>query len=137
MISLPRLYFLCIWCQRDNTICNFSWRGCFRDITPVNLLHIFRTPFPKNLYGELLLQVDLCQGGALNRSHLTFYQLNKSCKGRWSDIFETLIETLYKILCFSRNSITCLWISLLHISGKREMGQYFQVNVKNIFQQWL
>ena len=29
--------------------------GC----SPVNLLHIFRTPFPKNTYGGLLLEVSI------------------------------------------------------------------------------
>ena len=36
-------------------LCNFNeialWHGCF----PVNLLHILRTPFPKNISEELLL----------------------------------------------------------------------------------
>ena len=36
-------------------LCNFIeitlWSGC----SPANLLHIFRTPFPKNTYGGLLL----------------------------------------------------------------------------------
>ena len=36
-------------------VCNFTkialWHGC----SPVNLLHIFRTPFPKNNFGGLLL----------------------------------------------------------------------------------
>ena len=27
------------------------WDGC----SPINLLHIFRTPFPKNTFGQLLL----------------------------------------------------------------------------------
>ena len=36
-------------------LCSFIeitlWHGC----SPVNLLHFFRTPFPKNTYGGLLL----------------------------------------------------------------------------------
>ena len=31
------------------------WHGC----SPVNLLHIFRTPFPKNTSGGLLLDVRI------------------------------------------------------------------------------
>ena len=37
-------------------LCNFIeielWHGCF----PVNLLHFFRTPFPKNTSGGMLMQ---------------------------------------------------------------------------------
>ena len=29
-----------------------SWYGC----SPINLLHVFRTPFPKNIPGQLLLE---------------------------------------------------------------------------------
>ena len=32
-------------------LCNFIGHGC----TPVNLLHIFRTPFPKNTSERVLL----------------------------------------------------------------------------------
>ena len=39
--------------------CNFIeialWHGC----SPVNLLHIFRTPFPKNTSGRLLVKLDI------------------------------------------------------------------------------
>ena len=35
------------------------WQGC----TPVNLLHIFRTPFPKNTSGRLFLQGLKCISG--------------------------------------------------------------------------
>ena len=38
-------------------LCNFTeiaiWHGC----SPVNLLHIFRTPFSKNTFGQLLLEI--------------------------------------------------------------------------------
>ena len=40
-----------------NLLCNFIeiafWHGC----SPVNLLHIFRTPFPKNTSGGLLVYI--------------------------------------------------------------------------------
>ena len=35
------------------------WQGC----TPVNLLHIFRTPFPKNTSGRLFLHGLKCISG--------------------------------------------------------------------------
>ena len=39
-------------------LCNLNeitlWHGC----SPVNLLHILRTPFPKNSYGVLLLLIS-------------------------------------------------------------------------------
>ena len=44
--------------RRTPMLCNFIeitlWHGC----SPVNLLHIFRTPFPKNTSGWLLLYRD-------------------------------------------------------------------------------
>ena len=44
-------------------LCNFIkiilWHGC----SPVNLLHIFRTPFPRNTSGWLLLQLLLLRLG--------------------------------------------------------------------------
>ena len=43
--------------QKWKLICNFIevslWHGC----SPVNWLHIFRTPFPKNTYGGLLVPI--------------------------------------------------------------------------------
>ena len=42
-------------CDFNKVVCNFIeialWHGC----SPVNLLHIFRTPFSKNTSGWLLL----------------------------------------------------------------------------------
>ena len=32
------------------------WHGC----SPVNFLHIFKTPFPKNISGWLLLYISMC-----------------------------------------------------------------------------
>ena len=47
--------------------CDFNkeikiWHGC----SPVNLLHIFRTPFYKNTSGGLLLYLGPCQISAMN-----------------------------------------------------------------------
>ena len=44
-------------CDFNEVLCNFIeialWHGC----SPVNLLHIFRTPFPRNTSGWLLLNI--------------------------------------------------------------------------------
>ena len=43
------------------------WHGC----SPVNLLNVFRAPFPKNTSGRLLLEMDGCnQSGSKNRQLL-------------------------------------------------------------------
>ena len=36
-------------------LCRVYWNRTSAWVSPVNLLHIFRTPFPKNTYGGLLL----------------------------------------------------------------------------------
>ena len=40
--------------------------------SPVNLLHIFRTPFYKNTYGELLLQIRNLVAGYTNRDNIGY-----------------------------------------------------------------
>ena len=55
--------------------------GCF----PVNLLHIFRTPFLKNISGWLLLT-----NHDTATNHISICRLNGSCSrpiSRWSGIF--------------------------------------------------
>ena len=46
--------------------------GC----SPVNLLHIFRTPFPRNTSGWLLL---------IRRSTLYLSQIHKNCESQWQN----------------------------------------------------
>ena len=36
-------------------LCNFNEIALWHESSPVNLLHIFQTPFPKNTFRELLL----------------------------------------------------------------------------------
>ena len=44
---------------------HFGMRG-----SPVNLLHIFKTPFPKNTYGGLLLLIGFCEAAWSKKSDL-------------------------------------------------------------------
>ena len=39
------------------TLCNFIEIALRHECSPVNLLHIFRTPFPKSTSGHILLTV--------------------------------------------------------------------------------
>ena len=40
-----------------SAICNFIEIALRHGCSPINLLHIFRTPFPKNTSGRLLLKI--------------------------------------------------------------------------------
>ena len=56
------------------------------ECSPVNLLHNFRTPFPKNTYGGLLLQLE--------RNHLShFYQ-------KLNDLYKCFLNKLISYLQF-------------------------------------
>ena len=58
------------------------WYGC----SPVNLLHIFRTPFPRNTSGELLLPgLFLVKWHPVNNNKLNF-----SNSRNWTFFFPTL-----------------------------------------------
>ena len=41
----------------ENLLCNFIEIALRHECSPVNLTHIFRTPFPKNTFEGLLLDV--------------------------------------------------------------------------------
>ena len=72
------------------------WHGC----SPVNLLHIFRTPFSKNTPGWLLL--NLCI--SLNHHHQSFYS------------FQRIRIYLYlHIRFFIRKSFFCLTLDFLNM----------------------
>ena len=72
---------------------NIAYRyGC----SPLNLLHIFRTPFRKNTSGRLLLQKMIV--GAQNRSSRTFMVAQRCSVKRYSQKFEKFIG---KHLCQS------------------------------------
>ena len=46
-------------CDFNKVLCNFIKIALRHGCSPVNLLHIFRTPFPKNTSGRLLLLVPV------------------------------------------------------------------------------
>ena len=49
--------------SRGVLLCNFIETALRHGCSPVNLLHIFRTPFPKNTSGWLLLKLDIFFSG--------------------------------------------------------------------------
>ena len=49
----------CKWMISIKKLCSFIEITLRHGYSPVNLLHIFRTPFPKNTHGGLLLSVVL------------------------------------------------------------------------------
>ena len=62
--------------------------GC----SPVNLLHIFRTPFPRNTSGWLLL---------IRRTTLYLSQIHKNCKSQWQN---DLISVKVDFNCHNKSS---------------------------------
>ena len=46
-------------CDFNKVACNFIEITLRDGCSPVNLLHIFRTPFPENIFGGLLLAISL------------------------------------------------------------------------------
>ena len=67
--------------------CDFTlWHGC----SPVNLLHIYRTPFPKNNPGGLL--VKLTRGVFRNQSNILDETFSKNIQQLSIVIFKTMMK---------------------------------------------
>ena len=62
-------------------LCNFIEIALRHGCSPVNLLHIFRTPFPKNTSGWLLLLIEDWKLGAFK--HLPFRAERLKCPDTW------------------------------------------------------
>ena len=93
-------------CDFSKVACNFTeivlWHGC----SPVNLLHISRTPFPKNNSGWLLLYVDM-----------------KTLKTIYHAIFESR-----PLHCFGRKKSSS--VKRLHILQKKSLRLMFFLKQK-------
>ena len=70
----------------------FAWYG----YSPVNLLHIFRTPFPKNSSGWLLLYIP--------KPNINFISLVKTERKltKMSQILSSTYETYFSISSFAK-----------------------------------
>ena len=63
------------------------WNHILAWVFSLNLLHFFRTPFPKNTYEGLLLSLDH-QFPALKAVFITLYEVLQSCmKINWTQLF--------------------------------------------------
>ena len=92
------------------------WHGC----SPVNLMHIFRTPFPKNTYGRLLL---------IQFSSSINYLVYCSCFDTWTASSSVLRETNN---CFITNEISKKWIINL-LRACLINSKNIPINAKNHF----
>ena len=92
------------------------WHGC----SPVNLMHIFRTPFPKNTYGRLLL---------IQFSSSINYLVYRSCFDTWTASSSVLREINN---CFITNEISKKWIINL-LGACLINSKNIPINAKNHF----
>ena len=81
--------------------------GC----SPVNLLHIFRTPFPKNTSGRLLLNCGL-----------------RTVLDNWT-LDETLMKGDEKSKCKNQRSTDCSFISILFLLMRKSHAGYCWHNI--------
>ena len=58
-------------CEFDKVVLQFYWNHTSAWVSPVKLLHIFQTHFPKNTYGGLLLILDTLSIIKLDQSKVT------------------------------------------------------------------
>ena len=91
-------------------------KGC----SPVNLMHIFRTPFPKNTYGRLLL---------IQFSSSINYLVYRSCFDTWTASSSVLREINN---CFITNEISKKWIINL-LGACLINSKNIPINAKNHF----
>ena len=63
----------------------------FDNVAPVNLLHIFRTPFPKNTSGGVLLYITKDD---FDDVHVTLLQVNVEKKYKLSLLFVVVVLEL-------------------------------------------
>ena len=59
-------------------LCNFIEITLRHGFSPVNLLHIFRKPFPKNTSGRLLLKHQKLPNGSSSDFILSFYRSSET-----------------------------------------------------------
>ena len=99
--------------------CNFNkvalqlyWNHISAWLSPVNLLHIFRTPFPINTSGRLLLVIIPCIVGRL-----------KNLIQKWS----------FKVLCFNQQVLILLRIQKAAQFRSSRSQMFFEIGVLKIF----
>ena len=91
------------------------------EYSPVNLLHIFRTPFRRNISGWLLLKITLLSDLVLKILHKTDVFKNLSSRLRWIILRTYLI--ILNGLIFSENTRSLIFDRILNTPVYKKIFQ--------------